>query len=125
MPTLRQLFLMLGSNQDGEVVAAARAIGRQLAKLNKDWFWLADRLDGPDSQPGTKRPPPDDTDGDGDGDGHKAAAGWLLATCRQRLRPNELDFLENIREWRGDLTYRQAQWLSAICERYGYKGFRS
>lgn len=39
------MILLLSSPQDGEVVAAARAIGRALKADGKDWHWLADRLD--------------------------------------------------------------------------------
>ena len=43
---LNKLILMLSSDQDGEVVAAARAIGRHLKEQKKDWHWLAEKLDG-------------------------------------------------------------------------------
>jgi hypothetical protein len=35
-PRIGQLIRLLGSNQDGEVVAAARALGRTLASVNAD-----------------------------------------------------------------------------------------
>lgn len=43
---LTKLVLMLSSSQDGEVVAAARAIEKELVKLGKDWHWLAAKLAG-------------------------------------------------------------------------------
>jgi hypothetical protein len=42
---LKQLILMLSSDIDGEVVNAARAIGKQLKKEGMDWHGLAARLD--------------------------------------------------------------------------------
>lgn len=52
---LAKLALMLSSDQPGEVVAAARAIGRELKSMGRDWHWLAGRLLGEVPQP---RPAP-------------------------------------------------------------------
>lgn len=45
MKQLAKLILMLSSEQDGEVVAAARAIGRWLATNKKDWHWLSQQIE--------------------------------------------------------------------------------
>lgn len=39
-----KLIVMLSSDNDGEVVSAARAIGRKLKADGKDWHWLAAKL---------------------------------------------------------------------------------
>lgn len=36
-----KLIRLLGSDQDGEVLVAARKLGKALANNNKDWHWLA------------------------------------------------------------------------------------
>jgi hypothetical protein len=43
---LSKLILMLSSNHDGEVVAAARAIERELTAEGHDWHWLTNKLNG-------------------------------------------------------------------------------
>lgn len=45
MATLGQMIRMLGSDQPGDVVAAATAIGKALRKQGKDFHWLADLAD--------------------------------------------------------------------------------
>ncbi|MBX3492152.1 MAG: hypothetical protein KF899_04275 [Parvibaculum sp.] len=44
--TLGKLVLLLSSSHDGEVINAARAIGRSLQASGSDWHELADRLSG-------------------------------------------------------------------------------
>jgi hypothetical protein len=45
-PRIGQLIRLLGSDQDGEVVAAARrALGRTLASVNEDFHTLADTIE--------------------------------------------------------------------------------
>ena len=64
---IRMLLPVLGSDQSGEVVAAAAAIGRLLEADGLDWHALADRLAGPAD---TTAPRP--------------AAGWHDRTYRER-----------------------------------------
>jgi hypothetical protein len=45
---LEKLLLMLSSDQPGEVVAAAQAIGRSLKADGSDWHDLASRLRNPE-----------------------------------------------------------------------------
>jgi len=52
-PKLAKLILLLGSDQDGEVLAAARAIGRTLGAVKADWHDLVRALtveEEPDAQ---------------------------------------------------------------------------
>lgn len=98
-PQLGKLLRMLSSDSDGEVVAAARAIGRVLEAHKLDWHALADAL-----CPTAER--------------HD----WrdLLAYCAanmSRLAPHERAFLRSIARWRGELTDKQRDWLHAIADR--------
>jgi hypothetical protein len=111
---LKKLLLMLSSSQDGEVVNAARAIGRALQASGKDWHDLARRLSAPARVNTAEQAPPrqnNNTD-------------WRVMReyCVQhddRLRPREREFLDNLASWRGDLTEKQRSWLTAIYQRLG------
>jgi hypothetical protein len=105
-PRLGQLMLLLSSNHDGEVVAAARAIGRTLKSHRLDWHDLAEALCPPLVPVGR---PINDRD-------------WrdLLAFCAtrmHRLSSRECDFLRLIARRRSDLTPRQRDWLEIIAEK--------
>ncbi|MCA1365830.1 hypothetical protein I6F15_00180 [Bradyrhizobium sp. BRP14] len=104
-----RLVLTLSSDQDGEVVAAARALGKALRKAGHDWHWLAALVDG---EPQQQQQGIED---------HQVAAEWLLTHVRHRLRPNEIDFLQTMEGWLGDPTPRQAAWLAKLCARWGYQ----
>ncbi len=47
MTKLQKFVLMLSSENDGEVLNAARAIGKALTAEGLDWHWLATKLDAP------------------------------------------------------------------------------
>lgn len=52
MPSLYHKFiLLLSSENDGEVLAAVRAIGRKLKADGKDWYWFADQFGKPAPAP--------------------------------------------------------------------------
>jgi hypothetical protein len=53
-----KLIPLLGSNRDGEVLAAARAIGRKLEADGRDWHWLAALICGGVPLTPTRRRPP-------------------------------------------------------------------
>ena len=111
-PRIRQLLLMLSSTQPGEVVNAAAAITRTLRDAGADWFDLVDGLQAPVA----RRPAFDDDTPD------TTARDWrsMRAFClkrRDRLRERELEFLQNLGRWRGDLTEKQQNWLAAIYAR--------
>jgi hypothetical protein len=111
---LAKLLLMLSSDRDGEVVSAARAIGRALHASGDDWHVLASRLTNPDA-----KPKPDKAARDG----HRASD-WrvMRGFCLDRdrlLRPREHEFISSLGDWRGRLTERQHAWLVAIYQRLG------
>src|SRR5262245_8641080 len=54
---LRRLVLMLSSAHDGEIIAAAAAIGRTLAAAGLDWHALADTVTAAPPADGSARPP--------------------------------------------------------------------
>jgi hypothetical protein len=113
-PRLRQLVLMLSSSQDGEVVNAARAIGRALQNVGADWHDLVAGLSGLSTSGG---PQPK-----GQHETHRDTRDWHVmhdACLRHlnRLRPRELEFVLSLKEWRGDLTEKQFVWLESIYAR--------
>ncbi len=56
MTKIQKFVLMLSSESDGEVVNAARAIGKALIAEGRDWHWLAAKLDdAPAAEPDKKR----------------------------------------------------------------------
>jgi hypothetical protein len=110
-PRLRQMLLLLGSDQPGEVAAVVAAISRVLAKSGASWHDLVDRLDRP--RPKSKSAT---SDADDDFSDWRAMRDFCL-TRRDRLRERELEFLQNLGHWRGDLTEKQAGWLAAINAR--------
>jgi hypothetical protein len=110
-PRLRQLLLLLSSDQPGEVAAAAAAISRTLKKAGASWHDLVDRLN---AEPQSKQ--------SGFAESNADAADWrsmreFCLTKRERLRERELEFLDNIGSWCGDLTEKQHGWLAAIHAR--------
>lgn len=112
-PRLEKLLLMLSSNHDGEVVSAARAIGRTLQTAGSDWHDLAGDLLAAKSQ--TKKPHDHDNNSD-----------WrvMRAFCAQRscaLSRRECDFIFDLKHWRGELTPKQRDWLTAIYKRLQHK----
>jgi hypothetical protein len=103
IPRLPKLLLMLSSSHDGEVVGAARAIGRVLADTGMDWHHLADAVIRVD------RLPTDD---------------WraMAQFCRgqaHRLSPREFDFINNIALSRCEPSEKQWRWLRSIFARLG------
>jgi hypothetical protein len=104
---LKKLLLMLSSDCDGEVIAAARAIGRTLKDTGADWHDFAARLLVPARVHGTRS---------------NNDANWraMREYCLQHsalLRSREMEFLTSLDNWRGNLTEKQHDWLVAICER--------
>jgi hypothetical protein len=109
---LTKLLLMLSSDRDGEVVAAAKAIGRALQATGKDWHDLARRLSVPVKARISEQAPP------------RHDKNWraMHEHCIQhddRLRPREREFIDSLGSWRGDLTEKQRSWLVAIYQRLG------
>jgi hypothetical protein len=103
-PRIGQLIRLLGSDQDGEVVAAARALGRTLASVGEDFHTLADTIE---------RAAPATTHHECD---HRSMARWLLDSGA-RLSPKEWSFVSGMSTRLGSLSERQEVWLRAIFER--------
>ncbi len=107
---LRKLLLMLSSDRDGEVVAAARSIGRALRANGSDWHELAGRLLVPVKAQARRD------------DARQDRGNWqeMREFCLKhdhQLRQRELEFVNSLGTWHGDLTEKQYDWLVAICER--------
>lgn len=90
---LPKLLLMLSSDQDGEVVAAARAVGRCLREAGHDWHWFASRFETstpePEPEPEPKRDDSYVTDED------IATIGVMLANL-EKLRPRDAEFINQM-----------------------------
>jgi hypothetical protein len=130
---LRQCVLLLSSEADGEVVAAARAVNRVLGSCGLDLRWLANRIEG-GVEPvnweakvreaydlGRKSAQPTWHDVDDRVGDHQVAAEWLFNNHGSRLRDKDRDFLETKLTWRGQPSEKQAAWLGDLCRRFGYK----
>ena len=113
-PRLRQLILMLSSSHDGEVVNAARAIGRTLRDSGHDWHDLVADLSG--SSSARPRPKEEYRERDTSIDWHEMHE--CCSQNLQRLRPREMEFMISLKEWHGDLTEKQYDWLASIYARF-------
>jgi hypothetical protein len=102
-PRLRKLVLMLSSSHDGEVVGAARAIGRALADAGTDWHQFADAIIRVDHLPN---------------DNWRAMAQFCRGQAH-RLTPREFDFINNIAMRGCEPSEKQWKWLRAIFARLG------
>jgi len=111
---LAALIPRLASDKDGEVVATARAIGRQLAKAGTDWHDLADRLTSAPETPAEINEPRVFYD-------YLTAVEWILATDCGELSANDIRFAESMRSilYRFPPRPKQAAWLRALVERLG------
>jgi hypothetical protein len=145
MATLGQMIRMLGSDQPGDVVAAATAIGKALAKQGKDFHWLADLADRGLPAPQPKGPSAADILREQMRNqeeanrrtqeayrraqeamnartsrtvGHQQFARDMLHYYRDRLRRTEIDFLENMTVWDGSPTEKQRDWLNELYEKH-------
>jgi hypothetical protein len=111
-PRLKQLLLMLSSDQPGEVVAAANAIGRALRASGSDWHDLVANLGSAPSKVQSASPDRSQYDID---DWH--ALRDFCLEHRRLLRERELDFLTDLGDWQGRLTPKQTEWLRGIYAR--------
>ena len=107
-PKLGRFVRLLGSDRDGEVVAAARAIARVLKAAGLDLHDLANAIAAPqliedqaEVRPNIKW--------------HELRAFCLAHACFLSFR--ERQFLNDLGRWRGDITVRQRDWLEAIYVR--------
>ena len=101
---LALMIPLLGSDQPGEVVATAAAIGRVLGGAGADWHWLAAAVEGqPDSAKSSKL-----TD-------FREIAECILENAADTLSPKEREFVENMARWRGEPSLLQAEWLTRLA----------
>jgi hypothetical protein len=113
---LAQLARMLSSPVDGEVLAAARAMGRTLTARGHDFHFLAGLIEGGD--PGVARKaPPREPPAYGDDVDWRSVIAFLIALDGAGLSPRESDFVETLRRWRGRPTDKQLAWAAAIYDR--------
>ena len=108
-PKLAALLPRLASDCDGEVVATARAIGRQLRRAGADWHALAEAV--------TAEPQEPEPDPEADA---RDVVLWL-AKRAQRLRPKERAFINDLAAYVRLGTFRptakQLNWLDKIHAR--------
>jgi hypothetical protein len=112
-PRIGQLIRLLGSDQDGEVVAAARALGRTLTSVGAEFHTLADTIER--SAPAAHHRGCED---------HRAIARWLIDSGA-RLSPKEWSFVADMANRFGSLSERQEAWLLAIFERVSSESRRA
>ena len=111
---LGKLIRLLASDKGGEVIAAATAINRALQAAGLDIHRLADVAERGLSVPGQTPPPPPRDD--------SAAGDWraMRRFCADHdalMSAREREFIADIKRWRGQLTPKQHDWLTAIYQR--------
>src|SRR5262245_45675059 len=117
---IAKLVRLLASDRDGEVVAAARALGRTLKTSGYDFHDLARAL--------ALEVPPSTTPNDGRtrtgfrADPVETEPSWeqMVDACidePERFTAREQEFLESMQSWRGEPTEKQFSWLSALYRR--------
>jgi hypothetical protein len=104
VPRLKSLLLLLSSDRDGDVVAAARAVGRTLKSAGGDWHDLTDLLTA------ASAPRHDDKN-------DWRAMREFCALHGDLLTLREWDFVNSLQRWRGTITAKQRNWLEAIYAR--------
>jgi hypothetical protein len=106
-PKIGRLIRLLGSDSDGECLAAARALGRTLAGAGEDFHSLADAVESSaiETRPLQRRP-----------EHWRASARWVINSGAS-LTPKELAFVHRMASWPYEPSERQSQWLEALIER--------
>ncbi len=116
-PKLGKLLPVLASNHDGEVVAAARAIGRTLQAAGLDFHALAGAVTSPAAAPSPQPQPADDYWDGTDPDDWRTMARWCRDFDAGRLTPREHGFVWDLasdRYARREPSDKQRKWLRAI-----------
>jgi hypothetical protein len=96
-PKLSKMLLMLSSNYDGDVVAAARAITKILQGAGSDWHDLVAAMLAPVAHLEVRRD----------------VVQWRLSR-RFFLSPRDRGFLENVARQLKPLSPKQEKWLRDI-----------
>ncbi len=113
---LAALIPRLASDKDGEVVATAPAIGRQLPKNGNDWHDLAALL----TAPAVAYPEPDARCGGVTS--YREAVNWIITNDDGCLSEEECGFIHDMRRYlsrSGRPTPKQTAWLDVIVEKLG------
>jgi len=97
----------MGSDRDGEALAACRALGRMLESVGKDWHWAAGVIERSlpaknNAEPGSFSRPE-----------WQLRAENLLRLAAGTLTKAEIHFLHQMTAWTFP-TERQMRWLNAI-----------
>ena len=130
---IQKLLKLLSSNNDGEVVAAARAIMRTLESEGADIHELAERVEGRKLSQSEMQRIYDQAFRDGKqaaavnagftnvGPSFYAMACEIKHKADGRLSPKEHDFVEDMVRWctRREPSEKQSKWLHAIYCRIG------
>jgi hypothetical protein len=126
---LRKLILMLSSDQDGEALAAARAIQRTLEADGADIHELADRVGGRKLSEAEMQRIYDEAFRRGrdaaaadsgfhntDGPTFHEMALAIQQNANGRLRPNETQFVDDMVVWcaKREPTEKQGKWLLVL-----------
>jgi hypothetical protein len=109
---LAKLIRLLASSVDGEVLAAARAIGRTLDADGCDIHDLAGLVEAPSTAPEASFHDQFDDDDD--------ETDWerMVDACTDhpgRFTSREWQFLQSMQHWYGTPTSKQLDWLVARC----------
>lgn len=117
-PKLALLIPRLGCENDSEVVAAVRAIGRQLQGAGNDWHDLAAAVS---QARAASEEEPRQTRQTTEPSSPSEAVLWLMRRLHL-LKEREARFIRDIsvHAWRGDgmrLSPKQLKWLGAITQR--------
>jgi hypothetical protein len=99
-----QLIRLLDSDKDGEVVAAARALGRTLKSVGEDFHSLSASIERTFVVQRTCLD-------------WIATVEWLLSHRAAYLNDRELWFVRDMQDRRGEPTERQTAWLLRLYER--------
>lgn len=117
LPRVGALLRLLGSDQDGEALGAARALGRTLSAVGLDMHVLADVVEHPAALPPARRPrrPKAEQGHINWPSSYRVHVSTTLKKGLVRFPFNqwERDFITNIigrlRDPRGRLTFKQAE----------------
>jgi len=117
-PRLGQLVRMLGSDQDGEALAACRALGRTLDSADLDFHCLADTIERA-ALPSVVTQPRQEASPAPELNAWQVLAMYCIREGQGRLKPVELDFLRGMIHWPSQPSEKQNRWLDAIAAALG------
>jgi hypothetical protein len=118
---LAKLIRLLASDNDGEALAAVRALARALKASGCDFHDLASIVETPSTSAQSDRAEADFRNHFG-GDDDETELPWqrMVDACTDqfgRFTSREQQFLRTMQRWRGTPTRKQLNWLLALFER--------